>query len=242
MANSVYIAMSSALASQKRLDVVANNIANSNTPGFRQQRVVFSEELVATLDGRPSEKGFTAVAEASLDTEAGELEHTGNPLDVAIDGDGYFVMRGPNGLMVSRAGNFRTAPDGTLVDGSGMPVLAGSVEQGLSPIVTSPDGGRISVGADGTIAQGGTELARLAVVTSNGPGLTPTGGAHLAAAAGSLRSIATPRVASGYVEQSNVNPVRGMVELIEISHAYQTSQKLMNETRKLDRAVMNVIR
>lgn len=242
MANSIYIAMSSALASQKRLDVVANNIANANTPGFRQQRVVFSEELVATFDGRPSEKGFTAVAEASLDTEAGELEHTGNPLDVAIDGDGYFVMRGANGLMVSRAGTFRTAADGTLVDGSGMPVLGGSIEDGLTPITTSPDGGRISVGADGTVAQGGTELARLAVVTSTGPGLSPTGGAHLSAPDGSLQSVDAPSVASGYVENSNVNPVRGMVELIEISHAYQTSQKLMNETRKLDRAVMTIVR
>lgn len=242
MANGVYIGMSAALASQHRLEVVANNIANSNTVGFRQQRVVFGEYLVQTLDGTPSQKGFTAIDETALDRTAGALQQTGNPLDLAIEGDGYFAMRGPQGIMVSRAGNFRMQADGTIVDASGLPVLAGSPQAGLNPITVRPDGGPVRVGSDGTVMQGGTELARIAVVTVDGPGLTPTGGAHLQAAPGSLKSADGATLTPGYLEGSNIDPVRGMVELIEISQDYQSSQKLMAEFRKLDRAVMSVMR
>ena len=242
MANGVYIGMSAALASQQRLEVVANNIANSNTVGFRQQRVVFGEYLVQTLDGGPPEKGFTAIDETALDRSAGELQRTGNPLDLAIDGDGYFAMRGPQGIMVSRAGNFRMQADGTIVDGSGLPVLGGSPESGLNPIKVSPEGGPVRVGSDGMVSQDGTELARIAVVTADGPGLTPTGGAHLQAAPGSLKSAEAATLTPGFLEGSNVDPVRGMVVLIEISQDYQSSQKLMAEFRKMDRAVMSVMR
>jgi flagellar basal body rod protein FlgG len=233
--------MSAAVAAQQRLEVVANNIANANTTGFRQQRVVFGEHLVRTLDGAPASKGFTAVDATVLDGTAGALTHTGNPLDLAIDGEGFFAVRGPQGLMVSRAGNFGLRPDGTLVDGSGMAVLGGSPEAGLSPIVVRPDGGPVSVGSDGTVSQDGTPLARIAIVTADGPGLTPTGGAHLQANPGALRSAAAT-LSTGHLESSNVNPVRGMVELVEVSHDYQSSQKLMSEFRKLDRAVMGIVR
>lgn len=241
MANGVYIGMSAAIAAQQRLEVVANNIANANTTGFRQQRVVFGEHLVRTLDGSPAQKGFTAVNATVLDASPGELHATGNPLDVAIEGDGFFALRGPQGLMVSRAGNFAMRPDGTLVDGSGFTVLGGSPEGGLTPIVVRPDGGPVSVGSDGTVSQDGTPLARIAIVTADGRGLQPTGGAHLQVAPGALRS-ADATLATGYLEGSNMNPVRGMVELVEVSHDYQSSQKLMSEFRKLDRAVMGIVR
>jgi flagellar basal-body rod protein FlgF len=241
VANGVYIGMSAAVAAQQRLEVVANNIANANTTGFRQQRVVFGEHLVRTLDGSPSSKGFTALDATVLDGSAGELQPTGNPLDVAIDGAGFFALRGPSGLMVSRAGNFGVRPDGTLVDGSGFAVLGGSPEEGLTPIVVRPDAGPVSVGSDGTVSQDGTPLARIAIVTADGPGLQPTGGAHLQVAPGALRTAAAT-LHTGHLEGSNVNPVRGMVELVEVNHDYTTSQKLMSEFRKLDRAVMGVMR
>lgn len=240
MANGVYIGMSAAIAAERRLEVTANNIANVDTVGFRQQRVVFGEHLVRTLDGTPAQKGFTAVDASVLDATAGALTATGNPLDLAIDGDGYFAMRSPQGVLVSRAGNFAMNEEGMLVDASGLPVLGGSPEQGLSPIMLRPDGGPVSVGTDGTVTQDGTPLAQIAVVTADGTGLTPTGGAHLQAAAGALRT-ADATLHSGHLESSNVNPVRGMVDLVEVSHDYQRSQKLMSEFRKLDRAIMGVV-
>lgn len=239
MANSVYIGMSAAIAAQRRLEVSANNIANANTVGFRQQRVVFEEFLVDTLDGTPSQKGFTAVVDTPLDTEAGALTPTGNPLDLAIDGDGYFLTQGPQGLMATRAGNFQLGVDGQLLDASGLPVLAGSPAEGFAPIFTRPDGGPVSVGSDGLLEQGGTPLAKIAVVTSNA-GMLPTGGAHLQVQPQGLQAVQNPSVVSGFLENSNVNPVRGMVELIEISHAYEKANKIMSEFRKLDQRAMSI--
>lgn len=243
MANSVYMGMSAALASQKRLDVAANNIANVNTTGFRQQRVVFSDFLVETMDGRPSEKGFSAVTETVIDRQTGGLEHTGNPLDVALGTEGFFVLQGPQGgPVLSRAGNFRVEADGSLVDNSGYRVLGGTVERGFAPITTRPEGGPVRVNTDGSVEQDGTLLATLAVVTADATALIPLGGAHLQAPAPALRSLENPDLAPGYLEGSNVNPVRGMVDLIEINRDYHHATKAMAESRKLDEAIIKIAR
>lgn len=241
MANGVYIGMSSAVASQRRLEIVANNIANANTVGYRQQRSVFQDFLVDTLDGSESTKGGTQITETVIDSQNGAMERTGNPLDVALEGEGYFAVRGPGGVMVTRGGNFRTQADGKLVDASGMEVLGGSPEAGFTPIFARPEEGPVSVAADGSVEQAGTTIAKIAVVTVDGS-LRPTGGSHLAPQPGTLRGVPQPTVASGFLESSNVNPVRGMVELMEISQDYQSSQKLMSEFRRMDRAILGINR
>lgn len=242
MANGVYIGMSAALASQSRLEIVSNNIANANTVGYKQQKVVFDQVLVETLDGSESTKGFTSVSQSVVDSTAGELERTGNPLDLAIKGEGYFMVRNAGANFLTRAGNLQVAPDGTLTDASGMAVLGGSLEDGLQPIVLRPDGGPVRAAADGTLEQGGTPLARLAVVTAEPDALVPQGNTHFSADEGAIRGVDAPQIAVGFLEASNVNVVRGMVELIEISQDHQTSHKLMSESRKLDRQIMSVMR
>ena len=107
MANGIYIGMSGAIAAQRRLDVVANNVANANTPGFRQQRAQFETFLVQTNDQRPIEKGFVAATATHTDDSAGAIMQTGNPLDVAIDGKGWFMVKDANGQsLLTRSGNF----------------------------------------------------------------------------------------------------------------------------------------
>jgi flagellar basal body rod protein FlgG len=234
--------MSSALAAEKRLEIAANNVANANTIGFRQQRPVFESFLVQTLDGSPSQKGGTAITETVVDRQAGELQQTGNPLDLAIEGDGFFVTRGAAGLMLTRAGNFEMSVDGTLIDPAGNPVLAGSPDEGFTEIIARPEGGPVRVGDDGSITQDGTPLATIAVVTADQAGLIPTGGAQLFAQPQSLVAVQPARVAVGYLEGSNVNPVRGMVELIAVSRDHQSAQKLMNQSRELDKAIINASR
>jgi len=237
VANSVYMGMSAALAAQRRLEVASNNVANVNTAGFRQQHVVFQDFLVQTLDGTPSQKGFTALTETVVDRSAGPMEQTGNPLDVAIRDDGYFVVEGPGGPLLSRAGSFQVTTDGQLVDASGYSVLSGNPDDGFSPVQTRPDAGPVRVTADGTVEQGGTPLAVLAVVTVDDSKVTPAGGAHLQAPVEAMTATRAD-LAPGYLEGSNVNVVRGMVDLIEINRDYQTASKLMSESRKLDEAVI----
>lgn len=229
MANGIYIPMSGAMAAEKRLDVVAHNVANANTPGFRQQRVQFSSFLVETGDQRPAEKGFVAIGEGRIDDTAGTISQTGNPLDVALDGPGYFVVQGAEGPLLTRGGALRMQADGTLVDAAGLPLLGTN----RAPIRLRPDGGQPSVGSDGTISQAGTIVASMAIVTADATALQPVGDTHLRAAAQDM-TPATTSVIGGALESSNVNPVRGLVELVQLTQDFQTQNRVMNEYRKLD--------
>ncbi len=235
MANGIYIPMSGAIAAQRRLDIVANNVANASTPGFRQQRAQFETFLIPTGDDRPIEKGLTALSGTSIDDSAGVIQQTGNPLDMAIDGPGYFVVDAPGGQLVTRAGNFRMANEGTLVDVMGNAVAS----EGGGPIRLRPEGGPPSVGSDGSIAQDGTIVARLAIVNVDTDRLQAVGDTHMRAAAADMRPATGTRVQGGALEGSNVNPVRGLVELVQLTQEFQTNQKVMGEYRKLDQKLLS---
>ncbi len=234
MANGVYIPMSGAMAAEKRLEVVANNVANANTPGFRQQRVAFQSFLVDTESSKPAEKGFVGVGEGRVDLTAGAIQTTGNPLDVALDGPGFFMVQGEGGTMLTRNGALRMQADGTLVDGGGLPVLGTN----RAPIRLRPDGGQPSVGADGSVSQNGTTIATLGVVTVDPARLQPVGDMHMRAAPQDLVPAKTSVIA-GALESSNVNPVRGLVELVQLTQDFQTQNRVMTEYRKLDQKTLS---
>ena len=123
--------------------------------------------------------------------------------------------------------------DGTLVDGGNLPVLGTN----RAPIRLRPDGGQPSVGRDGSITQDGTVVASLGIVTVDPTLLQPVGDMHLRAAAQDLVP-ATTTVAAGALESSNVNPVRGLVELVQLTQDFQTQNRVMNEYRKLDQKTL----
>jgi flagellar basal-body rod protein FlgF len=233
MANGVYIPMSGAMAAEKRLEVVANNVANANTPGFRQQRVSFESFLVATDGQGPTEKGFVGIGEGRVDLTPGAIATTGNPLDVALDGPGFFTVQGEGGTLLTRNGALRMQADGTLVDGGNLPMLGKTG----APIRLRPDGGQPSVGSDGSITQDGTVVASLGVVTVDPTRLQPVGDMHLRAAPQDLVPAKTS-VVSGALESSNMNPVRGLVELVQLTQDFQTQNRVMNEYRKLDQKTL----
>jgi flagellar basal-body rod protein FlgF len=236
MANGIYIGMSGAIAAQRRLDIVANNVANASTPGFRQQRAEFQSFLVDTGEtGKPIEKGFVALAGTSIDDTAGVISQTGNPLDMAIDGPGYFVVNGPTEPLLTRAGNFRMATDGTIVDQMGNAVAA----EGGAPIRLRPEGGPPGVGSDGTISQDGTIVARLSVVNVASDKLQAVGDTHMRAAPADMQPATNASISGGALEGSNVNPVRGLVELVQLTQEFQTNQKVMSEYRKLDSKLLS---
>lgn len=239
MANGIYIGMSGAIAAQRRLDVVANNVANANTPGFRQQRAQFETFLVKTNDQRPIEKGFVAATGTWTDDTGGAIMQTGNPLDVAIEGKGYFAVRGANGQpLLTRAGNFHLGADGTLLDTIGNAVLSGPGGSG-GPITLRPEGGQPSVGSDGSISQDGTVVATLSLVDVDPSKLQPVGNTHFSTAPANMLPLANATVAGGALESSNVNPVRGLVELVQLTQDFQSSQKVMAEYRRLDQRLLS---
>ena len=241
MANGQYIALSSALAAAKSLNIVANNLANVNTPGFKQERAAFSSFMVKASEGFAQTKGFGAMSETYNDLRAGALVHTGNPLDIAIDGPGFFsVDDGKGGELLTRSGNLRLATDGTLVDSGGRAVLTGSLPAQPQPVQINQTLGPVAINEQGEIVQGGTVLARLRIVDADPQSLTPVGSTSFSAAANSLRPV-DASIRNEHLEQSNVNAVQAMTELIEIQRKNAKAYDIIGRYSKLDSKLMSTV-
>ena len=165
MENTSSIALSRQMVMHRQIDVIANNLANMTTPGFKSERATFEEYLVAVA---PLEK-LSSVQNLAVvrDHSRGALERTGNPMDVAINGKGYFTVRTPQGTMYTRDGGWHLDSDGTIVTSDGFPILSDSDQ----PLVVGDEQlSAIVVGRDGSIsiAKGTnlTTLGRLKVVMS----------------------------------------------------------------------------
>ena len=240
MANGTYIPMSAAVAASSQLEVLANNLANANTVGFKQTRTAFSSHMVEAERGLQSEKGFSAMALTQADMSAGGIRQTGNPLDLALSGPGFFMVRTPRGDVLTRAGNFVMNAEGTITDTNGNPVLGGSTGGQRQPITVRPEGGPVTIGQDGVFRQDGTDLATLSIVDVNPEDLSHLGDATYTAPAGKLTPSATATVMAGYLEDSNVNSVRGMIELIEVTRSYESAHRVMSKYQQVDDETMKI--
>ncbi len=236
MANSLYVPMTAAVAAERQLDVVANDLANVDTPGYKKVRTAFATHLVRTYDGSEPVKGLVALAETRVDPSAGPVEATGNPLDVALEPDHYLVVQTASGPALSRNGHLSLSADGTLVDGAGRPLRAAPGTGPFVPIRVDPAGGDVRIGEDGRVLQDGTEVASLQVVTATD--LTPRGdGTYTATDAERASGIV---LRTGFLEGSNVNPVRGMVRLIEATRSFELQQRVLRQFRELDAATQRI--
>ncbi len=212
---------------------VANNLANVNTVGYKRDRT-FTEALDEYLDeeGAPrSERRSSQWA----DLGQGALESTGNPLDVALDGKGFFVFSDDDtgAAVYARAGHLTLDAEGTLRD------LAGrSVEGEGGPIQLPPSGGAIEISKNGEIRQGGQVVGTLRVVTFENPGqLQRLDGAAFDAAGMEPETAENPVVLQGYVETSNVDAVREMADMITFYRQFESQQKMIQTTDQILGAV-----
>ncbi len=219
-------------------DAVAQNITSAQTTGYRKRTVQFSTEAAGQWNLDPTGKSnssgtdvpavFTRTT-SGINYTSGETEPTNRDLDVAIQGDGFFELKQPDGsLAYTRSGEFQVTADRTLVTAGNCQVLSDSG----SPIVLQPGGGNITINHDGSIVQGTTTLGKLAIRTfSNPAALTPAAGGLFSAGAGAgMSTVAKPELMQGYLEQSNVQPLREMVDLVLISRAYEANQKSITST------------
>jgi flagellar basal body rod protein FlgG len=198
---------------ERRSEVVAHNLANASTDGFKAERVF------ARLLGAAGEGG--AAAQTATDLTAGTLRTTDNPLDVALQGDGFLVVRTPGGERFSRGGSLQLDAARRLVDGAGNPVLG---ERGP---ITLPAGATVRVAADGAVTVDDKPVDRLRVERAGaGAALAHEGGTLLVPDAGRRAVPADERrVRQGALEESNVNPVSAMVDMIAVQRAYASVQK-----------------
>ncbi len=219
MSSGLYVAAAGAVAQSNALDATANNIANASTVGFRAERVTFQEAM-----GKARSKDITLVdgGTASSDAEAGALTQTGNPLDCALEGDGMFAVTTPQGTRYTRAGNFQIDAQHQLVTSEGATVNG----EGGAPI-TVPDGtGAVSIAPDGTVSADGATVGKLELVRFNPSQLRRQGGT-LYAATGKPAAGDPPQVRSGMLEASNVNAVRGVVDLVKVQRTYESLMRVI---------------
>lgn len=234
---SSYVLLSHEQALRRRLDVVANNMANVSTVGFRREQPVFHEQLkrgetAMTPDAKNTH--FVLDYGAVHDVRAGAFEATGNPLDVMIEGPGYLAVALPDGgTAYTRAGNLKVLDDGTLATAGGTPVRG----EGGQPIVIPPEQlGRVRLAPDGSVIGTDGPIGRVTVTVFDNEALVdPRGDGLMDAANGRVLGAAETKLRTGGLEGSNVQAIAETTDMIEILRSYQTSQRMsdaMNDMRK----------
>jgi len=225
-----YAAFTGLRARIEALEVTANNLANVSTTGYKAQRE-FYKALTASLgkSGRQrlnplnqAMNDYGVLGGAMVDTQSGTLERTGNDLDMAIEGSGYFVVQTKAGMRYTRNGNFRVDAEGQLVTAWGDHVLG---DQGSLEIPSGP----VSIGPDGTISSQGGVVGRLQIVDfAPGTMLVPEGNSTYKPASGSAAPALEAQVRQGMLEASNMNPITGMVGLIMIQRQTQLLEQALS--------------
>lgn len=293
MDKGIYTALSGGIAKSHELEVVSNNLANINTPGFKRDAGTFNEYLrelrkpdtveglqreikaEAAFDGRPQgDKSFVEMDSIYTSFDQGDLQRTGRSLDVALQGNGFFEVLTPSGVRYTRQGNFSISPEGVLVTINGFPVLASTrglparsktvdvTGQGAkveSPPTDAQDqykqiapdkrlirlgDGKVNITEDGGMYQDGARVATISVEEFHE-------NQWLEKAGNSYFRNTTPdnvkygevssKTIQGFLEGSNVNPIKEMTKLIEVTRAYESHMQAIKTYQEVDAQSVNEI-
>ena len=208
------------------LEVVANNLANTNTPGYKAQMAFYrsmpawlQQSLTTPLNQAVNQ--FGVLGGAQLDLSSSNLEKTDNPTDVAMQGGGFFNVQTKAGVRYTRDGNFQLNAKRQLVTAQGDPVL------GDAGPIQLPSG-QLTISQDGTISVDGGLVGKLKVTEfASAADLTPEGNTYFAAQTNAGKPAATPNVVQGSLETSNSDPVKATVTLIELQRTAQLMEKAL---------------
>lgn len=218
-----YLAVNRQIGLSRELDLIANNIANMDTAGFRREGIAFTEHVVAGSGGESVSMADLGARFAS--TLPGEVALTGGQFDLTIEGDGFFALETPNGPVLTRAGAFMTSPEGFLVTPTGDRVL----DIGEAPINIPPDAAGIVIGSDGTVSANGDPIAQIGVFNAPRELLSRHGDTAFRVTDDAFEPIPDGRVRQGALEKSNVDPVVEIARLIEVTRAYESAQSLIED-------------
>lgn len=230
----VYATLNRQSGLMREMGVVANNIANASTTGFRREGVVFSE-FVAALDQDPS----LSMAHASgrhVDLSQSTIGQTGGAFDFAIQGEGFFLIDTPQGQRLTRAGSFTPSAEGELVTPDGNRLL----DIGGAPIFIPPDAKGVALSADGTLSAGGQPIAQVGVWQPSDPlALRHQSGTLFDG--GAVEPAEGATILQGMLEDSNVEPVSEIARMIEVQRAYELGQKFLDAEDERVRGVITTL-
>jgi len=235
MDNALYVGLSRQMTLRRELDIVANNIANADTTGFKVESLLVKTEPGAparTLDG-PKPVKFALDVGVARDFSPAALHNTAAPLDLGIEGPGFFKISTASGERYTRDGHFRMDDTGRLVTQAGQSVL----DEGGGEITLDPQKGPVSIAADGTISQGSERIGKVAVVKFDSLSALSKSGDNLFRNTSNQQPVALPTaiVHQSMLENSNVNSITEISRMIEVNRAYESMAKMMDSTAELSR-------
>ncbi len=216
----------------KYFSTITNNLTNAQTPGFKRDIPLFRPLIEHSMGSSRN----SLISETRTLFQQGDLHQTGNALDLAIEGEGFFKVQTPNGLRYTRAGNFKLNEKGVLIHANGFPVMGKAGEIVLR-------GKAITIRKDGTVEADGGKVDQIAVVVFADPGVLKKEGQNLFRAEGSQEGKAGGggQVLQGTLEASNVNPIEEMVKLIDSLRTYESCLKMIQCHDEMDSKAANEV-
>lgn len=264
MDKGIYTALSGGLAQSHEIELIANNLANANTPGFKRDTGTFNEYLTemrrpdspeglqreisnsTLIDGRPQgDKSFVEMDGVYTQFAQGGLKRTNNPLDLALEGKGFFEVLTPSGVRYTRQGNFSLSRDGILVTASGYPVL--SKGDGVAPEQRTIriGEGAVEISPVGDIRQQNQVLGQVSIVEfAENQWLEKVGNAFFRNVREENEKKGIPaesRIHQGFIENSNVNAIHEMTRLIEATRTYESHLQAIKTYQEIDTRSVNDI-
>ncbi|MEM9317774.1 MAG: flagellar hook-basal body complex protein [Pseudomonadota bacterium] len=224
MDNSFYTTLTRQSGLLQEMQTVANNIANLSTTGFRAEGVVFAEHVRSLGPGQESISMAHAIGR-HVQNAQGALTGTGSPFDLAIEGDGYFLIETPEGERLTRAGAFTPDPNGELVTPDGYRLL----DAGGAPIFIPPDARAISIASDGTLSADGEPQTVIGLWQPREAMDLQHRSGVLFEAPGGVEPMLEYSIFQGFLEDSNVNPVAQIARMIEVQRAYELGQSFLDQ-------------
>lgn len=237
MSSTVYVGLSAQVALERRLDTVANNVANMNTPGFRAEEVKF-QAMLTRAGGQ--NVAFSSPGETYISRRSGSITETGNPLDVAVDGEGWLAIQTPSGTAYTRDGRMEIGDTGDLMTAAGYPVL----DPGGGTITLDPAAGDVVIGRNGTISQNGKPVAAIGLflipktatlARAENSGVIPS------EAAVPVEDMTVNGVRQGYVEGANVNPIMEISKLVMLSRAFDSAASAVQESESTQQEAIRTL-
>jgi len=234
MQSGLYVALSAQVSLQKRMETLANNLANASTVGFRGEHTKFESVL---SDAASESVAFSSTGDTYIKRDAGPLIRTDNPLDIAVRGDAWFGIQTPAGPVYTRDGRMQITAAGDLQSINGYPIL----DVGGAPIAIDPGAGPMQIGSDGMITQNNQQIGAVGLFTIDARAKLSryeNSGVIPDTPAAPALDFSRVGVVQGYVEGANVNPMSEMSQLIMVSRTFEAvSSSISQSSDSLDEAI-----